>query len=626
MNADFINLCLFYYTSCSPTDLFSPIVVSYVKSGDTPEPQPTEMFSVTLSLQDDFDVTSDIDPEEDHEYPVPKGRSFVFTLKSSTPPSSISMIIPSAIKDGDDPTLLDGTLQSDGSTLFVVENVTEPVTVTAEGKSMPYVYITEGKFTKTSGTKIFSDPSHTNHSVDIKNASYDSTKSYAFESFIVNNEKTITGTLSIQINGTKLMVQNDSISPSIIFDTVKYGVCSKTENITTTLVYDSCGRSFWAFVYTDNDTVYYCVLDGNEHPSWFTNLGNNGFFLEKPLFPIVTIRNSFNTGLYALNILEVDDSITEQDSSYRKFVRIADNEIVGGLYYSSVDSPSGSKDIVAEYDTNKMYAVMSYVFKSGGGNNDPVTDPTNLEFVNNNGTIGVKNISNNGELLFYKVRAGVVDFPQGVNKSDTSIVKVYKKSDGLGFNAIKYKSLYLVLDENKKILNWTDDLGYLGFSENRNKPEVNLTGYLGENNIVYTSQSRSFSYSLGANESTVGYYVNGRNSVCRAYENSRLYVVTEWYSKEGGAKGAFGVLSVSKVSSQVGIKNISDSAQTVFSAKIAVCDNDRTEIIQLAHSTGTQATCYAFKFTDNGTSYYYILDDNHNDWCNDLQSEGYTEL
>ena len=269
MNADFINLCLFYYTSCSPTDLFSPIVVSYVKSGDTPEPQPTEMFSVTLSLQDDFDVTSDIDPEEDHEYPVPKGRSFVFTLKSSTPPSSISMIIPSAIKDGDDPTLLDGTLQSDGSTLFVVENVTEPVTVTAEGKSMPYVYITEGKFTKTSGTKIFSDPSHTNHSVDIKNASYDSTKSYAFESFIVNNEKTITGTLSIQINGTKLMVQNDSISPSIIFDTVKYGVCSKTENITTTLVYDSCGRSFWAFVYTDNDTVYYCVLDGNEHPSWY---------------------------------------------------------------------------------------------------------------------------------------------------------------------------------------------------------------------------------------------------------------------------------------------------------------------------------------------------------------------
>ena len=146
MNADFINLCLFYYTSCSPTDLFSPIVVSYVKSGDTPEPQPTEMFSVTLSLQDDFDVTSDIDTEEDHEYPVPKGRSFVFTLKSSTPPSSTSMIIPSAIKDGDDPTLLDGTLQSDGSTLFVVENVTESETVTAEGRSMPYVYITQGTF------------------------------------------------------------------------------------------------------------------------------------------------------------------------------------------------------------------------------------------------------------------------------------------------------------------------------------------------------------------------------------------------------------------------------------------------------------------------------------------------
>ena len=627
MNADFINLCLFYYTSCSPTDLFSPIVVSYVKSGDTPEPQPTEMFSVTLSLQDDFDVTSDIDPEEDHEYPVPKGRSFVFTLKSSTPPSSTSMIIPSAIKDGDDPTLLDGTLQSDGSTLFVVENVTEPVTVIAEGKSMPYVYTTQGTFTKSKGTKIFSDPNNINHSVDIKNSTYDSTKTYAFESFIVDNVKTITGNLSIQISGSKLKVQNDAISPSVLFDTIMYGICSRTENVSTVIVYDSCGKSFWAFVYTENDTIYYCVLDGNEHPSWFTNLEANGYYLEKPLFPEVAIRNSFNTGLYALNQLEVDDSITEQDSSYRKFVRLNNNDIIEGLYYSSVDSPSGSKDTIAVYDTDKMYAVVSYLFKSGGGNNDPVTDPTYLEFIkDDNGYIGIKNVSNTDDLFFYKARAGVVSFPSGVNKSDTSIVKVYRISDGLGFNAVKYKSFYLVLDENKKILDWTDDLESIGFSTNRNKPEVNLSGYLGTDNIVYASQSRIILYSLQSEESTILYYNNGHNYACRYYDSSKYYVVTKWYPKNDGKEGEFDTLEIVSKSSDIGVKNKSSKDITVFSARVAVCGKELTEVVKLKPINGTEATCYAFKFDDNGTIYYYVLDENHNDWYEDISSIGYSEL
>lgn len=149
-------------------------------------------------------------------------------------------------------------------------------------------------------------------------------------------------------------------------------------------------------------------------------------------------------------------------------------------------------------------------------------------------------------------------------------------------------------------------------------PEVSLLDTLGLDSAI-TLYSESVTSGLRK------WNGSGYAGTYTAYSDNRVYAVREYDTDAGFWGNPVGIIepvSVTVDSSDViGAKNVSLSSTAFRAMKVASC-SDSTATVVAVHDS--QNTAYnAFKFTADGTDYYYVLDNTQTDWTDDLSSIGY---
>ena len=76
--------------------------------------------------------------------------------------------------------------------------------------------------------------------------------------------------------------------------------------------------------------------------------------------------------------------------------------------------------------------------------------------------------------------------------------------------------------------------------------------------------------------------------------------------------------------SNVFLKNTTSSAITVAGFTVHYIDSTDAEIVEVENSGHIKYN--AFKYTLNGTPYWYVIDGTHDTWTDDLSSIGYSEV
>lgn len=144
-------------------------------------------------------------------------------------------------------------------------------------------------------------------------------------------------------------------------------------------------------------------------------------------------------------------------------------------------------------------------------------------------------------------------------------------------------------------------------------PTVSMSGDWGENNLVLLdSMGQAISLAAGASA-----YAR-RNGII-SYDDTISYGVIEW--QQTSTKSGAVEVSVISGNGLMMIKNVSSSSITITRARIAVCSSSSATVITVYDSSNNPYN--AFKYTSDGTDYYYVLDGTQTDWTDDLSSIGY---
>lgn len=104
------------------------------------------------------------------------------------------------------------------------------------------------------------------------------------------------------------------------------------------------------------------------------------------------------------------------------------------------------------------------------------------------------------------------------------------------------------------------------------------------------------------------------------YDQDKSYGIIVWQASPGTNSGRteFAILNYNR---SIYAINVSQSSQTIYSARVAVCSSNETEIVTVYDNQN--APFNAFKYNDGTADYYYVLDDIQTDWTDDLSSIGY---
>lgn len=367
--------------------------------------------------------------------------------------------------------------------------------------------------------------------------------------------------------------------------------------------------------------------------------GNEIVFVEQSPFPVVCIDEGartpesiapdagFDTGLpyYAskLYIVTTDDGQNETLYGWEaseavepvSFPTVSINDDFGGsnwLYLTlseNVQMNEGSVLAPTEtysYDSTKAYAVVFWqnVYGTNTGSAD-------VGVVDDNGTLKLKNVSTS-QIYIKCARVAVC--------SDSTVGKtIVYDANGDNHNAFVFDMsgtpYYYVLDGVQT--DWTDDLANIGYTKT---VPVSKAGDYGSSNLLTATTSAS-SRTLSAG-STGAPYISGTTGN-GTYKYSRSYATYYGYETNGGNKidpTRLGWLKGSGVSTLYW-KNISASSLRISWAVVALCSNPCADVVPVYNSS--LVAYNAFKYTENGTDYYYVLDETQTDWTDDLSSIGY---
>lgn len=119
-------------------------------------------------------------------------------------------------------------------------------------------------------------------------------------------------------------------------------------------------------------------------------------------------------------------------------------------------------------------------------------------------------------------------------------------------------------------------------------------------------------------------YLRNASTTAVIYDDNYLYSVYRYYRNVLGASewriGAF--FEAVKDGTALAAKNITNSTlDYIYLYRYATCSDTQAEVVTVLNASDQSFN--AFKYTANGTDYYYVLDDVQTDWTDDLSSIGY---
>lgn len=153
-------------------------------------------------------------------------------------------------------------------------------------------------------------------------------------------------------------------------------------------------------------------------------------------------------------------------------------------------------------------------------------------------------------------------------------------------------------------------------------PTVSIRGDFGDYNwFQFTSSSVSnYSFEEGVITSVYKYATGGEYG---DWDSSKCYAVLVYRDTGATYEGRVGIEPVN-INDNVYMHNISGSTISVALVRIAVCSSSLATVITVYDSSNNPYN--AFKYTSDGTDYYYVLDGTQADWTDDLSTIGYHVL
>ena len=151
-------------------------------------------------------------------------------------------------------------------------------------------------------------------------------------------------------------------------------------------------------------------------------------------------------------------------------------------------------------------------------------------------------------------------------------------------------------------------------------PTVSTSGDFGDYNIL-TANTSGGSTTLSPSDSWVP-YIGGTTNTAN-YNNSFTYATVVAYDSNLNEVDRTS-LGYFNTNPNLGWKNIGTSSIEVRQAKVAVCHSNNVEVVTVYNTSGTAYN--AFKYTEDDTDYYYVIDEIHASWTDDLASIGYSNV
>ena len=207
------------------------------------------------------------------------------------------------------------------------------------------------------------------------------------------------------------------------------------------------------------------------------------------------------------------------------------------------------------------------------------------------------------------------------------------------------KNSFAVLDNTTGEVVHTSEVahtGFISFTQIYNVAPIAHTGFLSFTQMYKVAPIAHIGYIeplLLPNVTYVYTVVDNGNHVISLGSNKKVKLLTDssstlmlydstkvYHTNVGSGSGTtyrteFGTISID---GNVGIINRSDDALNAFGCTTYISDSLDTEITQVVKNAD-DSVYTAFKYIDNGTSYYYVLDGVQSSWTDDLSSIGYTE-
>lgn len=339
-----------------------------------------------------------------------------------------------------------------------------------------------------------------------------------------------------------------------------------------------------AFKYTLSGTPYWYVIDG-EHDTWTDDLSAWGYSEVQPapvLPEVKQVKASGNGWGYLVSNLS--------DTS----VLIANNE-KASLYFTANTNVWGSSSL--------PYSVGMLQSPSG---TDIGTQGVIIDTSEN--VVKCKNVS--GSSL--SITRMTVYY---CNDSTATVVPVYDSSNN-AYNAFKFTAnntdYYYVLDGTQT--DWTDDLSSIGYHLPVVLPTVSDQIW-----CSFTDRAQSHYKTVSA-DAVARVYNSSQAFDPFWYDVNLVYAIKRLYYRYSDTSGV--EMPMVNDSGYLAAQNTTGSEIQVQGCYFVTCSDSTATVVTVYNSSNVAYN--AFKYTDNGTDYYYVLDGTQTDWTDDLASIGYS--
>ena len=201
-----------------------------------------------------------------------------------------------------------------------------------------------------------------------------------------------------------------------------------------------------------------------------------------------------------------------------------------------------------------------------------------------------------------------------INKTNAQTVTVYDQNNNQ-FNAFQFnldeRPWWYVLDDIQN--RWVNDLSSIGY--HISVPVVLPTVTL---DAGWCSISPNHAPFLSDNTQRAVYWVGYWSSWL--YDSSKSYAAWWWRSESESAY--YGTVLSDNGDGCFGITNVLGRTIGLYiESRYSTCESPDAVAIQVLNSSNVAYA--AFKYTQNGVDYYYVLDEVQTDWTDDLSSIGY---
>lgn len=174
----------------------------------------------------------------------------------------------------------------------------------------------------------------------------------------------------------------------------------------------------------------------------------------------------------------------------------------------------------------------------------------------------------------------------------------------------------ITFDSQTRILYFWDKAGHEIYhceipSPAPSLPTVNTAGFIMQSHTV----------TINAGLTSTGWYV-GSTGQPFVYDSTKSYGACIAMDDVGGNNINPTVFALVDSSGELAVKNISNSPVNVGVIYVSVCSSSDATVITVYDSSNNNPY-NAFKYTSDGTDYYYVLDGTQTDWTDDLASIGY---